>query len=47
MSRAVSLLLVVLTFAVVSLFCVVILDEREQAFRTLLTSPSRARSGWR
>ncbi len=39
MSRFVSLLLVVLTVAVVSLFCVVILDEREQAFRTLLNEP--------
>lgn len=39
MSRWVSLLLVVLTLAVASLFCVVILDEREQAFRTLLNEP--------
>ena len=39
MSRWISLLLVVLTLAVASLFCVVILDEREQAFRTLLNEP--------
>jgi membrane protease subunit HflC len=39
MNRWVSLLLVVLTLAVASLFCVVILDEREQAFRTLLNEP--------
>ena len=32
-------LLVVATVAVVSLFCVVILDEREEAFRTLLNQP--------
>ncbi len=39
MSRFVSLLLIVLTVAVASLFSVVILDEREQAFRTLLNEP--------
>jgi len=39
MSRWLSALLVVLTLAVASLFCVVILDEREQAFRTLLNEP--------
>ncbi len=39
MSRSISALLVVLTLAVASLFCVVILDEREQAFRTLLNEP--------
>jgi membrane protease subunit HflC len=39
MSRWLSGLLLVLTLAVASLFCVVILDEREQAFRTLLNEP--------
>jgi membrane protease subunit HflC len=39
MSRWLALLLVVATLAVVSLFCVVILDERDQAFRTLLNQP--------
>ncbi len=39
MSRWLAILLVALTLAVVSLFCVVILDEREQAFRTLLNEP--------
>lgn len=36
MSRWLTLLLLVATLAVLSLFCVVILDEREEAFRTLL-----------
>ncbi len=39
MSRWISALLILLTVAVASLFCVVILDEREQAFRTLLNEP--------
>jgi len=39
MSRWLLGLLVVLTLGVVSLFCVEILDEREQAFRTLLNEP--------
>lgn len=39
MSRWLTLLLLVATLAVVSLFCVVILDERDQAFRTLLNQP--------
>jgi len=39
MSRWISGLLLVLTVAVASLFCVEILDEREQAFRTLLNEP--------
>ena len=39
MSRWLPVLLIVLTLAVASLFCVVILDEREQAFRTLLNEP--------
>jgi membrane protease subunit HflC len=39
MSRWLTALLLVATLAVVSLFCVVILDEREEAFRTLLNQP--------
>ena len=39
MSRGLVLLLLLLTLAVVGSFCVVILDEREQAFRTLLNDP--------
>ena len=39
MSRWITALLIVLTLALTSLFCVVTLDEREQAFRTLLNEP--------
>jgi membrane protease subunit HflC len=40
MSRGLVLLLLLLTLGVVGSFCVVILDEREQAFRTLLNDPA-------
>ena len=40
MSRWLAGLLILLTLAVAALFCVVILDEREQAFRTLLNEPN-------
>jgi membrane protease subunit HflC len=39
MSRGLVLLLLLLTLGVAASFCVVILDEREQAFRTLLDKP--------
>ena len=39
MTRGIVLLLLLLTLGVVGSFCVVILDEREQAFRTLLNDP--------
>jgi membrane protease subunit HflC len=39
MSRWLTVLLLLVTLGVLSLFCVVILDEREEAFRTLLNQP--------
>jgi membrane protease subunit HflC len=39
MSRGLVALLLLLTVVVVGSFCVVILDERQQAFRTLLNDP--------
>ena len=40
MSRRIVTLLLLLTLAVIGSFCIVILDERQQAFRTLLNDPA-------
>jgi len=45
MSRFVTLLLLAATLAVVALFCVVVIDEREQAYRTLLNQAAPERFG--
>lgn len=45
MSRFVALLLLAATLAVAALFCVVVIDEREQAYRTLLNQAAPVRFG--
>ncbi len=46
MSRRIVTLLLLLTLAVVGSFCIVILDERQQAFRTLLNDPEPTLFGY-
>jgi hypothetical protein len=45
MNRWLSLLLLAATLAVAALFCVVVIDEREQAYRTLLNQAEPQRFG--
>ena len=45
MNRWLSLLLLAATLAVAALFCVIVIDEREQAYRTLLNQAEPQRFG--